>query len=119
MKIAVPASIMAVVGAFLLNYFTNVQPIVEFTLAGRVFTITMVKLVIAVLIAAFAILELSPRFEILKNQVGVGLIVAAILVAFLGSFIGSRMVKKITMRTIQLIVGVLLLISIALGVGVV
>ena len=49
-----------------------------------------------------------------------GLIVAAIMVAFLGSFIGSRLVKKITMRTIKLIVGVLLLlISIALGVGVV
>ena len=55
-----------------------------------------------------------------QNQIGMGLIIAAILVAFLGSFIGSRLVKKITMRTIQLIVGVLLLlISIALGVGVV
>ncbi len=162
-------------------------------MAGRLFTITVVKLVVAVLIAAFAILELSPRpeklsfgmryiplggalsgffgglsgqqgalrsafliraglnkekfigtsvvsavvvdvsrlivygatffsknFEILKNQVGIGLITAAILVAFLGSFIGSRLVKKITMRTIQLIVGVLLLlISIVLGIGVV
>lgn len=193
LRFAVPASITAVIGALLLNYFTGVQPIVEYTIAGRVFTITIVKLVIAVLIAAFAIFELSPRleglsfdmkyiplggalsgffgglsgqqgalrsafliraglnkerfigtsvvsavvvdvsrltvygvtffsknFEILKNQVGIGLITAAILVAFLGSFIGSRLVKKITMRTIQLIVGVLLLlISIALGVGVV
>jgi uncharacterized membrane protein YfcA len=193
LKFAVPASITAVIGAFLLNYFTGVQPIIEYALAGRVFNITIVKLVIAVLIAAFAILELSPRleklsfdvkyiplggalsgffgglsgqqgalrsafliraglnkekfigtsvvsavvvdvsrltvygvtffsknFEILKNQVGIGLITAAILVAFLGSFIGSRLVKKITMRTIQLIVGaLLLLISIALGVGVV
>jgi len=184
---------MAVVGALLLNYFANVQPVTEYTLAGRLFTITAVKLVIAVLIAAFAILELSPRLEklsfdvkyiplggalsgffgglsgqqgalrsafliraglnkevfigtsvvsavivdvsrltvygitffsknfaVLKNQVGIGLITAAILVAFLGSFIGSRLVKKITMRTIQLIVGVLLLlISIALGIGVV
>ena len=65
-------------------------------------------------------LHFFENFEILKNQVGIGLITAAILVAFLGSFIGSRLVKKITMRTIQLIVGVLLLlISIALGVGVV
>lgn len=193
LKFAIPASIMAVVGALLLNYFTNVQPLTEYTIAGRTFTTTIVKLVIAVLIAAFAILELSPRFEklsfdmkyiplggalsgffgglsgqqgalrsaflikaglnkekfigtsvvsavvvdvsrltvygvtffsknfeILKNQVGIGLITAAILVAFLGSFIGSRLVKKITMRTIQLIIGVLLLlISIALGVGVV
>ncbi|MBM4066438.1 MAG: sulfite exporter TauE/SafE family protein [Planctomycetes bacterium] len=193
LKFAIPASIMAIAGALLLNYFANIQPITEYHLAGKTFTITIVKLVIAVLLAIFAILELSPRFdklafnpryiplggalsgffgglsgqqgalrsafliraglkkesfigtsvvsvvvvdiarlavygvtffsknfEILKNQVGLGLITAAILVAFLGSFIGSRLVKKITMRTIQLIVGVLLLlISIALGVGVV
>jgi uncharacterized membrane protein YfcA len=44
------------------------------------------------------------------------LIVAAILVAFLGSFIGSRLVKKITMNTIKVIVGiVLLLLAVALG----
>jgi len=193
LKFAIPASIMAIAGALLLNYFANIQPITEYHLAGKTFTITIVKLVIAVLLAIFAILELSPRFdklafnpryiplggalsgffgglsgqqgalrsafliraglkkesfigtsvvsvvvvdiarlavygvtffsknfEILKNQVGLGLITAAILVAFLGSFIGSRLVKKITMRTIQLIVGVLLLlISIALGIGVV
>ena len=193
LKFAIPASIMAVTGALLLNYFTNVQPVVEYTIGGRAFTITVVKLIIAVLIAAFALLELHPRFEklafdtkyiplggalsgffgglsgqqgalrsafliraglgkerfigtsvvsavavdisrvivygvtffskhfvLFQNQIGMGLIIAAILVAFLGSFIGSRLVKKITMRTIQLIVGVLLLlISIALGVGVV
>ncbi len=193
LRFAIPASITAVIGALLLNYFTGVQPIIEYVLAGRVFTITIVKLVIAVLIAAFAILELNPRLEglsfdvkyipiggalsgffgglsgqqgalrsafliraglnkekfigtsvvsavvvdvsrlivygvtffsknfaVLKNLVGIGLITAAIMVAFLGSFIGSRLVKKITMRTIQLIVGVLLLlISVALGVGVV
>jgi uncharacterized membrane protein YfcA len=192
LKFSIPASITAIAGALLLNYFSNVQPIAEYGLAGRTFSMTIVKLVIAMLIAAFAVLELNPRFEklsfdkkfvplggilsgffgglsgqqgalrsafliraglnkekfigtsvvsavvvdvfrltvygvtffsknfeILKNQVGLGLITAAILVAFLGSFIGSRLVKKITMRTIQLIVGVLLLlISIALGVGV-
>lgn len=193
LKFAIPAAIMAVIGALLLNYFANVQPVTEYTLAGRLFTITVVKLVIAVLIAAFAILELSPRFEklsfdmkyiplggalsgffgglsgqqgalrsafliraglnkekfigtsvvsavvvdvsrlivygvtffsenfaILKNQVGIGLITAAILVAFLGSFIGSRMVKKITMNTIKVIVGILLLLLAgALGSGLV
>ncbi|HHT9114818.1 MAG TPA: TSUP family transporter [Candidatus Wunengus sp. YC65] len=191
LKFAIPASITAVIGALLLNYFTNVQPVTEYTLAGRLFTITVVKLVIAVLIAAFAILELSPRLEklsfdmkyiplggvlsgffgglsgqqgalrsaflirtglnkeafigtsivsavvvdvsrlivygvtffsenfaIRKNQVGIGLLTAAILVAFLGSFIGSRLIRKITMRTIQIIVGILLVfVSIMLGVG--
>ena len=63
MKFAIPASIMAIAGALLLNYFANIQPIAEYNLAGKTFSITVVKLVIAVLIAAFAILELSPRFE--------------------------------------------------------
>ena len=191
LKFAIPASITAVVGALLLNYFSNVQPIAEYTFAGRTFTITIVKLVIAILIAAFAILELNPQFEklafdtkyiplggafsgffgglsgqqgalrsaflirtglkkesfigtsvisavvvdvarlsiygitffsknfaILQNRLGFGLITAAILVAFLGSFVGSRLIKKITMRAIQRIVGVmLLLLAVALGVG--
>ena len=193
LRFAIPASITAVIGALLLNYFTGVKPIIEYALAGRVFTITIVKLVIAVLIAAFAIFELSPRLEklsfdmkyiplggaisgffgglsgqqgalrsafliragldkekfigtsivsavvvdvsrlivygvtffskhfaVFQNQIGMGLIIAAILVAFLGSFIGSRMVKKITMNTIKVIVGILLLlIAAALGAGLV
>jgi len=68
------------------------------------------------LMPAFTIF--SKNFAVLKNQVGIGLITAAILVAFLGSFIGSRLIRKITMRTIQIIVGILLFfVSIALGIG--
>ncbi|MBI2470911.1 MAG: sulfite exporter TauE/SafE family protein [Planctomycetes bacterium] len=193
MKFAIPASIMAIAGALLLNYFANIQPIAEYILAGKTFTITAVKLVVAILLAIFAILELSPRFDklafnpryiplggalsgffgglsgqqgalrsafliklglkkesfigtsvvsvvvvdiarlavygatffsknlaVIQNQVGIGLIAAATLTAFLGSFIGSRLIKKITMRTIQIIVGILLLfLSFALSVGLV
>lgn len=191
LKFAIPASIMAVAGALLLNYFADVPPITEYRFAGRTFSITVVKIVIAVLLAVFAVLELSPRFEklgfnpkyiplggalsgffgglsgqqgalrsaflirsglkkesfigtsvvsavvvdisrlivygvtffsknfaVLQNQIGVGLIIAATLTAFLGSFIGSRLIKKITFRTIQIIVGVLLLlVSVMLGIG--
>jgi hypothetical protein len=39
-----------------------------------------------------------------------GLILAAIIAAFLGSFIGTRLVKKVTFRTIQIIVGVMLIL---------
>lgn len=191
LKFAVPASIMAIIGALLLNYFTDVPPITEYTLAGRTFSITIVKIVIAILLAIFAILELSPHFEklgfnpkyvplggalsgffgglsgqqgalrsaflirtglkkesfvgtnvvsavvvdisrltvygvtffakdlaVLQNQIDIRLIIAATLTAFLGSFIGSRLIKKITFRTIQIIVGMLLLfVSVALGTG--
>ncbi len=191
LKFAVPASVMAVIGALLLNYFADIKPIAVYTLAGRTFNIVIVNLVIAVLIAAFAILDLDPRFgklsfdkkyiplggalsgffgglsgqqgalraaflirsgleteafigtsvvaavvvdvsrlvvygttsfsknfTALNNQTGIWLVITATLTAFLGSFIGSRLIKKITMHTIKVIVGILLLlVAVVLGVG--
>jgi uncharacterized membrane protein YfcA len=49
-----------------------------------------------------------------------GILLAGILAAFAGSFIGTRLIKKITMRHIQVIVGImLLLLALALGSGVI
>lgn len=39
-----------------------------------------------------------------------GLILVATLAAFVGSFIGTRVMKKITLRTVQVIVGVMLIV---------
>ena len=39
-----------------------------------------------------------------------GLILAATLAAFVGSFIGSQLLKKVTLRTVQIIVGVMLIV---------
>ncbi len=39
-----------------------------------------------------------------------GLVIAATLAAFLGAFIGSRLMMKITLRTLQIIVGVMLIL---------
>lgn len=44
-----------------------------------------------------------------------GLILAATAAAFLGSFFGTRLLRKVTFRTIQIIVGVLLII---VGIGI-
>jgi SAM-dependent methyltransferase len=49
----------------------------------------------------------SRDFEILKNQGGIELVLAGTLAAFLGAFIGSRLLQKITMRAIQATVGVM------------
>ena len=43
-----------------------------------------------------------------------GLVLAATLAAFVGSFVGTRLMKKVTLRTIQIIVGVMLIV---VGVG--
>lgn len=46
------------------------------------------------------------------------LILAATLTAFIGAFLGSRLLKKITLKTVQIIVGIMLmLIGILLTVG--
>jgi hypothetical protein len=54
----------------------------------------------------------------LQGGDGFGLIVAGSLAAFAGSFFGVRLVQKVTMRTIQGVVGVmLLLLGLALATG--
>jgi uncharacterized membrane protein YfcA len=193
LRFALPAAVLAMVGALLLNYFTTVQPIAQYTLAARTCTITVLKLVIAALIMVFAFVELNPNFEklafdtkfipvggalsgffgglsghqgalrtafvirtglekevfigtmvvsavvvdisrliiygstffsrdfaILKNQGGIELVIVGSLAAFLVAFIGSRLLKKITMHAIQVVVGaMLLLLSGTLGLGLV
>lgn len=192
-RFAIPAAIAAMIGALILNYFSHLPPIGAYTLGAQIHRITVIKLIIAVLMVVFALLDLLPRFENLAfdtkylslggalsgffgglsgNQgalrsafliragldkeafVGTGvvsavvvdvsrllvyglsffakdfavmskgngttLVLVATLAAFLGSFVGSRLVKKVTMRTVQVIVAVmLLLLAGALGTGLV
>ena len=193
LKFALPAAFAAMIGALLLNSISGIQPLTEYTLGGRICTITPVKLVIAVLILVFALLEFIPAFEklafdpkyipvggvlsgffgglsghqgalrtaflirtglrkeafigsmvvsavvvdvsrlivygstffsrdfsILAERGGIGLVVAGSLAAFMGAFLGSRLLQKITMLAIQMLVGILLLaLAVALGLGVV
>ncbi len=62
----------------------------------------------------------SKHFTTLGGHGESGLIAAGILSAWLGSFIGVRLLKKITIKTLQWIVGVMLvLMSIALALGII
>jgi uncharacterized membrane protein YfcA len=62
----------------------------------------------------------SRDFSLLAERGGVGLVAAGSLAAFLGAFLGSRLLQKITMRAIQTLVGIMLLVlAVALGFGVV
>ncbi len=51
----------------------------------------------------------AARFELIESNI-VGLVIAATLAAFLGAFIGARMIPKVTLRTVQLIVGAMLIV---------
>jgi uncharacterized protein len=185
-KFALPGAIAAMVGAWLLNVFAELPPVLAYHFGGKSHEVSPVSLVIGVVIIFFAFLDLLPRFSNVsfdRKYLGVGgllsgffgglsgiqgalrsafllkvglekesfigtgtvsavivdiarlliygisffsapfsklppemswLILAAILSAFVGSFIGTRVMQKVTLRTIQLIVGVMLIV---VGVG--
>jgi hypothetical protein len=189
-RFALPAAIMAMVGAALLALFDRLPPLVNYQLGDQLHQVSVVKLVIALVIIAFALFDLLPRFHDLTfdprylplggmlsgffgglsgNQgalrsaflikagldkeafVGTGvvatvlvdvarllvyglafyttsfaqlesgvfgLVLAATLAAFVGAVLGRRWLKKVTLRTVQVIVGVgLILLGFGLGIG--
>lgn len=194
LRFGLPAVAAAVLGAWLLGLLAGIEPLAAWQLGERQLEITPVKLVIAVLIAGFAVLELSERFEkvalpasllpvggLLSGFFGglsghqgalrsaflvkaglsrdgyvgtaatcsalvdftrlivyaaaawfgggglvklegelAGLVAAACAAAFLGTLIGKRLVQKVTLRTVQRVVAVgLLLLAAALASGLV
>lgn len=65
LRFGVPAAVAALLGAWLLSRLSTGRALHTYVLApgGREFEITALNLVIGGLISAFALLELSPRFE--------------------------------------------------------
>lgn len=190
---AIPAALLAAVGAWLLGSVSDVEPIATYMIGSRTCAITSVKIIISVLIFIFSLMELVPflrklsfarkyipfggalsgffgglsghqgalrtaflikcgltkeafigtmvvsavvvdvsritvygttfvtkHFEAMKNSSIGGLVLAGIVAAFIGSFIGKQLVKKVTMHTIQVMVGIMLmLVSFALGFGII
>ena len=186
-KFSLPAAIAAILGAASLTFVDRMPVLWRYTFAGSEFETTPVKAVIGSLIALFALLELSPRFQALAfaprwlpvggalsgffgglsgNQgalrsafllkaglskdafVATGVVSAVIvdavrlavygtamyasnlaqaqelalpvtvgsICAFFGAFVGKRMLQKVTLRTVQLIVAIVML---AIGTGLV
>jgi uncharacterized membrane protein YfcA len=71
-------------------------------------------------LAIYGMTFFSKHFTTLGEHGESGLIIAGILCAWLGSFIGVRLLKKITIKTLQLIVGaMLLLLSVTLALGII
>lgn len=92
-------------------------------LAKEVFIGTMVMSAVIVdlsRITVYGLTFVSKDLSVLKAEGIAGLVVAGIVAAFVGSFIGARLVKKVTMRTIQLVVGaMLLMMALMLGSGII
>ena len=188
LRFGVPAILAAFAGAALLLWMAKLPALTSYALAGRTFEISALKLVIALLMIAFALVEVLPRFAKLAFDarylplggtisgffggvsghqgamrsaflvragltkeafIGTGVVIAALVdltrlsvygshfasaglqqhwpllatatvAAFLGAFVGSRLMKKVTMRAVQLLVAVMLVgIAVLLGAGVI
>lgn len=188
LRFGLPAIAAAFLGAWLLSRLTHLAPLVEYSLSSRRFEVTPIKVVIAAVMMAFAILEISPsvnRWQIPRRYMPLGgllsgffgglsghqgalrsafliraglsketfiatgvviacmvdvsrlmayathlplshlrshagLMVAATLSAFAGAFLGTRLIKKVTLAQVQkLVAAMLILLAIALGLGVI
>ena len=188
LRFGIPAIISSFVGAWLLLKITVLPSMIQYQLGEKEFVITPVKLIIAVLLIIFSILEIAPsvrkiqfgrdklifggllsgffggltgmqgairsafliksglskevyiatgvviaclvdftrlsvyasRFTASNLSENLTLLISATLAAIAGAFIGSKLLKKITLRFIQILVAVMLiLISIALGAGII
>jgi uncharacterized protein len=185
-RFGIPAIIAALAGAWLLLRLSGLDPIADYSLMGKNFQITPVKLIVAILMVAFASIELIPAFDKLafepkylpagglvsgffgglsghqgalrsaflircglsrESFIATGVVIACIVdltrlsvyaahfsssgisenifllitasaSAFMGVVIGKRLVKKVKMRTIQVIVSIMLsIIAVGLGAG--
>lgn len=186
LRFGIPAIFASFLGAWLLLKITVLPAWFEYSLWNKTFEVTPVKLIIAMLLIIFSILEISPSFQKVqfgRNKLVLGgvlsgffggltgiqgairsafliksglskeayiatsvviaclvdftrlsvyasrftaanlhknltLLVSATLAAIAGALIGSKLLKKVTLRFIQLIVAIMLmLISVALGLG--
>lgn len=177
-KFGLPAVLAAFVGATLLFWLGEFQPLYEYGAFGREIQVSALKLVIGLLIILFVVLELSPAFSkialdrkwlpiggvisgffgglsghqgafrsmflikaglekesfvatgvvlavmvdlsrmvvygadisIRNEVVNWPIVIAACAAAFAGAFIGTRILKKVTLRTVQIIVSALLVV---------
>lgn len=188
LQFGLPALLFSFIGAFLLNKITSTNILAEYTLNDKVFQITLMKIIVAILLIFFALFELLPKLKNLqfpkkylpfggilsgffgglsghqgalrsafltkvglskeafiatgvliacmidvsrmsvyftnitkvKDSLNWNLITVATLAAFIGVYFGNKLIKKITITTIQKIVAfMIILFAIGLGLGIV
>ena len=186
LKFGIPAILASFAGAWLLLRITKMPSLLEYQFWDKNFEITPVKLIIAILLIIFSLLEIHPsvqKVQFSRNKLALGgvlsgffggltgiqgairsafliksglskeayiatgviiaslvdftrlsvyasriseanlhehliLIILATLAAIIGAFIGNKLLKKVTLRFVQVLVAIMLfLIAIAMGVG--
>lgn len=188
LKFGLPSIVAAFIGAMLLNYLTDLPSVFSYELREKIFEITPIKLIIALLLIFFALFDIIPKLKNLqfsrkylpvgglvsgffgglsghqgalrsafliraglsketfiatgiaiacliditrlsvysKNILNVHqdidwkLVIIATLSAFVGAVLGNKILKKMTIESVQMIVAVALIIfAIFLGLGII
>lgn len=188
LRFGIPAVLAALLGAWIMVSITDLKPLFEYELFGRHNEVYPLKLIIAILLIIFALMDLIPYFSKIhfgKDKLALGgalsgffgglsgnqgalrsaflikaglskeafigtavvvstfvdltrlgvyatrftrsgltdnltLVIVAILAAIAGAFIGNKLLKKVTLKFIQVTVAVMLIIiSILLGGGII
>jgi uncharacterized protein len=183
-RFGIPAVFAALLGAFLLLQISDLKPIHTYAIGNKLFHITPIKLIVAILIIFFSVMEIVPRLKKIqfeKDKLFIGgllsgffgglsgnqgalrtafliksglskeafiatgiviaclidftrigvysirflksglqenlpLVITATLSAFIGAYLGSRLLKSVTFSTIQIVVTVFL-VMLSLGIG--
>ncbi len=89
LRFGLPATLAAFVGALLLTRFDALPVLATYTMAGAEWEITPLKLLIGLLIIAFSLLELWPRFQQLAFPVH-WLPLGGVLSGFFGGLSGNQ-----------------------------
>lgn len=88
-RFGLPAIVSAFLGAYLLRLMGQLPTIAEYTLNGKVFSISALKVVIGLVMIFFAVIELSKRFskwQVSQNYLPVG----GIISGFFGGLSGHQ-----------------------------
>jgi hypothetical protein len=89
LRFGLPAIIGAIIGAALLLCFTDTEPLATYEIFGRTFYVTGIKLVIAALMAFFALFEIVPKLK--KMEFGKDkLLVGGLISGFFGGLSGHQ-----------------------------
>jgi len=88
-RFGIPAILAAVLGAWVLLSITDLQPLFSYLLWGKEFEIIPIKLIIAVLLIGFAVIDLIPNFENLRTKPGL-MPVGGALSGFFGGLSGHQ-----------------------------
>ena len=98
LRFGIPAIIAAFIGAWILLNITDLPSIYSYKIGSKIFVITPVKLIIAILLIVFSIIELLPffdKFQFNKKQLPFG--------GFLSGFFGGLSGHQGALRTAFLI----------------